>query len=99
MTLFRSCNNISLKENGNKLNTNGIGLLATQIEDKVQLVCVVTDDLKQKYPAGKLVGEAAKYLGGGGGGKPHLATAGAKDVSKLDELLESKFIEIIGNFG
>ena len=78
----------------NKLNTNGIGLLATQIDDKVQLVCVVTDDLKQKYPAGKLVGEAAKYLGGGGGGKPHLATAGAKDLSKLDELLDSKFLEI-----
>lgn len=81
----------------NKLKANGIGLLATQIDDKVQLVCVVTDDLKQKYPAGKLVGEAAKFLGGGGGGKPHLATAGAKDLSKLDELLDIMFFEITGS--
>jgi alanyl-tRNA synthetase len=77
----------------NKFGTNGIALLATVVEDKVQLCCVVTDDIKGKFPAGKLVGEAAKYLGGGGGGKPHLATAGGKDVSKLPELL-ANFIEI-----
>jgi alanyl-tRNA synthetase len=77
----------------NKLGKNGIALLATISDNKVQLCCVVTDDLKGRFPAGKLVGEAAKYLGGGGGGKPHLATAGGKDVSKLPELLLN-FIEI-----
>lgn len=74
--------------------TKGVGLLAIVSGDKVQLACAVTDDLKDKLPAGKLVGEAAKVLGGGGGGKPHLATAGGKDVSKLDELLE-RFVEIV----
>lgn len=78
-----------------ELKTNGIGLLATVLEDKVQLVCVVTDDLKNKYPAGKIVGEAAKLIGGGGGGKPHLATAGGKDIAKLDELLDKDFVSII----
>lgn len=78
--------------------TNGICLVASVIEDKVQLACSVTDDLKGKYPAGKLVGEAAKVLGGGGGGKPHLATAGGRDISKLNELLETKFYEIVENF-
>jgi len=29
----------------------------------------------------------AKQVGGGGGGRPHLATAGGKDVAKLDEAL------------
>ncbi len=81
----------------NKLKTNGVGLLASEIDDKVQLVCVVTDDIKNKYQAGKLVGDAAKFLGGGGGGKPHLATAGAKDLTKLDELLDVKFKEIVSN--
>ena len=65
---------------------------------KVQLVCVVTDDLKNRLPAGKLVGSAAKILGGGGGGKPHMATAGARDISALDGLLESKFEAIVKEF-
>ncbi|NQW30058.1 MAG: alanine--tRNA ligase [Ignavibacteria bacterium] len=82
-----------LKELGDdlrlQLKSGGIGVLAAVIEDKAQLVCVVTDDLVSKYPAGKIVGALAKLMGGGGGGKPHLATAGGKDVSKLDQVLAS----------
>jgi alanyl-tRNA synthetase len=81
-----------LKTLGDSLRTklgSGIGLLATVIEDKVQLVCVVTDDLvkDKKAEAGKIVGAVAKLLGGGGGGRPHLATAGGKDISKLDDAI------------
>jgi alanyl-tRNA synthetase len=66
-----------------------VGILATIIEDKVQLVCVVADDLvaAKRIDAGKVVGAVAKLLGGGGGGRPHMATAGGKDVSKLDEAI------------
>lgn len=71
----------------NALGKQGVGLLASVIDDKAQLVCVATDDVKDKYPAGKLVGAVAKELGGGGGGKPHLATAGGKDVEKLASVL------------
>ena len=71
----------------NALGKQGVGLLASVIDDKAQLVCVSTDDVKDKYPAGKLVGAVAKELGGGGGGKPHLATAGGKDVEKLASVL------------
>ena len=77
---------------------SGICLIASIIDDKVQLVCSVTDDLKDKYPAGKLVGLAAKLLGGGGGGKSHLATAGGKDISKLDDLIQSDFYSIVDKF-
>jgi alanyl-tRNA synthetase len=68
---------------------SGVGLLASVMEDKVQLVCVVTDDLvaAKIIEAGKVVGTIAKLLGGGGGGRPHMATAGGKDVAKLDEAL------------
>lgn len=76
------------------LKTGGIGLLVTVIDDKVQLVCVVTDDLTKTKPAGKLVGLVAKEVGGGGGGKPHLATAGGKDVTKLDAAV-TMFPELI----
>lgn len=80
-----------LKELGDALRsglaTQGIGLLAAVVDEKVQLVCVVTDDLTQTHSAGKLVGAVAKLLGGGGGGKAHLATAGGRDVAKLTDVL------------
>lgn len=80
----------------NALGTKGIGLIISQTNNKVHLACVVTDDLKNDIPAGKLVGESAKIIGGAGGGKPHLATAGGKDIEKLPELV-SKFPEIVKN--
>jgi alanyl-tRNA synthetase len=69
---------------------SGVGVLASVIEEKVALVCVVTDDLikTKNLQAGKIVVEMAKHVGGGGGGRPHLATAGGKDVAKLDEALQ-----------
>ncbi|MCX6137070.1 MAG: alanine--tRNA ligase, partial [Ignavibacteriales bacterium] len=84
----------SLKSLGDALRTklgSGVGVLAAVIEEKVALVCVVTDDLVagKKLQAGKIVGAIAKILGGGGGGKPHLATAGGKDVTKIDEALKA----------
>ena len=68
---------------------SGAGLLATVIDEKVALVCVVTDDLikARKLQAGTIVGAVAKLVGGGGGGKPHLATTGGKETGKLDDAL------------
>jgi alanyl-tRNA synthetase len=70
--------------------SSGVGVLGAVVDEKVALVCVVTDDLikDKKLMAGKIVGEIAKRVGGGGGGRPHLATAGGKDVAKLDEALQ-----------
>ncbi|MBI3585963.1 MAG: alanine--tRNA ligase, partial [Ignavibacteriales bacterium] len=70
---------------------SGVGLLASVIDEKVALVCTVSDDLikTKNVQAGKIVGAVAKLVGGAGGGKPHLATAGGKDVAKLDEALKS----------
>ena len=86
------------REKASEHGESGICLITSIIDNKVQLVCSVTDNLKEKYPAGKLVSEAAKILGGGGGGKPHLATAGGRDISKLDELLSTGFENIIKGF-
>jgi len=65
---------------------SGIGVLYSEIEQKAGIVCVVSDDLikEKKYSAGKFVGALAKLVDGGGGGKPHLATAGGKAVNKID---------------
>jgi len=82
-----------LKSLGDELRNkikSGVGLLITNADGKVGIVCVVTDDLikNKKIMAGKVVGAVAKLVGGGGGGKPHLATAGGKDISKIDKTLE-----------
>ncbi|MCU7493812.1 MAG: hypothetical protein HF300_05335 [Ignavibacteria bacterium] len=60
------------------------------MDGKVGIVCVVSDSLikEKKLAAGKIVGELAKLVGGGGGRRPHLATAGGKDVAKIDEALK-----------
>ncbi|MBA7588433.1 hypothetical protein ES708_30491 [subsurface metagenome] len=55
------------------------------------IVVTVTDDLIQKssLKAGDIVKKIAEKVGGSGGGRPHMAMAGGKDVEKLDEALAS----------
>lgn len=61
-------------------------------DGKVNLIAAVTKDLVEKgYHAGKLIKEVASRCGGGGGGRPDMAQAGAKDPSKLEEAL--RFVE------
>ena len=71
-------------------------LFATKQSGKLNLVCVITDDLlkAKSLKAGDLVKEAAKVAGGSGGGRPHLATAGAKDTEKLPQVF-ARFKELI----
>lgn len=57
--------------------------------DKVSFVAAASPGaVKAGAGAGQLVGAVAKLCGGGGGGKPALAQAGGKDVSKVEEALE-----------
>ena len=72
-----------------KIMKSGVALIASVIEGKISLVCAVSDNLiKEKgFAAGKLISEVAKQLGGGGGGRPQLATAGAKDVDSLEKVM------------
>jgi len=44
--------------------------------------------------AGNLAKEIGSFMGGGGGGKPHLATAGGKDNSSVDSAM-SKTLKFI----
>ncbi|MDZ7724743.1 MAG: alanine--tRNA ligase [candidate division KSB1 bacterium] len=74
---------------------SGVGVLGAAIDDKVSLVCVVTDDLVKKgVKAGDIIKKVASYVQGGGGGAPHMALAGGKDVSKLPLAL-SKVEQIV----
>ena len=64
---------------------NGIAVLFSEGEGKPMALIVVAKKLNE---SGILAGDLAKKIGmfmaGGGGGKPHMATAGGKDNSVLD---------------
>ena len=65
---------------------NVVALIAGTNGEKANLVAVCGKDAIAKgVKAGDLVREVAKLAGGGGGGRPDSAMAGAKDLSKLDE--------------
>ena len=66
---------------------SGIILLGSAVDGKVSLVAAVSKDVMKRFPAGRLVQEIAKIVGGGGGGRPDLAQAGGKDPAKIDEAL------------
>ena len=63
-------------------------MFVNETEGRLNFVCAVTDDLiKEKgIKAGVLVKEVASKTGGGGG-RPHLATAGGKEPEKLDNAI------------
>ncbi len=70
-------------------------LFATINDDKLNFVCAVSKDLvEKKIAAGKLIKEVAKVAGGGGGGRPDMATAGAKDLDKVEDAL-NKLSELL----
>ena len=70
-------------------------LFATVNEGKLNFVCAVSKDLvEKKIAAGKIIKEIAKVAGGGGGGRPDMATAGAKDINKVEEAL-NKLSELL----
>ncbi len=60
------------------------------VDDKPTIVAAVTEDLvPRNLHAGNLVRDAAKLMGGGGGGRPTMAQAGGKDSDKLSAALAS----------
>ncbi len=68
---------------------SGVGVVGTAIEGKASIVVTVTDDLiaARSLKAGDIVRRLAEMVGGSGGGRPHMAMAGGKEVEKLDDAL------------
>lgn len=65
-------------------------VLVAATDGKPGITVMIAENLvKEKgLDAGKIVRELAKEIQGGGGGQPFFATAGGKDVSGLDRVLE-----------
>ena len=69
---------------------NVVALIAGVNGEKANLVAVCGKEAIAKgVKAGDLVREIAKMAGGGGGGRPDSAMAGAKDISKLDSAISA----------
>jgi alanyl-tRNA synthetase len=80
----------ALRELADKLRDKlgrGVVALAAEQDGKAVLLVAVTRDLTGLVKAGDLVKEAAKLVGGSGGGKPDLAQAGGSDPAGIDRAL------------
>ncbi|MDO4935447.1 MAG: alanine--tRNA ligase [Phascolarctobacterium sp.] len=76
---------------------NGAVVLAAEMDGKAVILAMATKEAVVKgIHAGNIVKEVAKLCGGGGGGRPDMAQAGAKDLSKLDNALKTAW-DIIKN--
>ena len=70
--------------------TNLVLAGAYEFDGKPNLILMYTDDIVAKgRNAGKDIREAAKFIQGGGGGQPGLATAGGRNIEGLPEALEA----------
>jgi alanyl-tRNA synthetase len=69
---------------------NLLVVLVNQFEGKPGITVAISEPLvKSKgLNAGNIVKELAREIQGGGGGQPHYATAGGKDISGVDRVIE-----------
>ena len=90
-----------LRELGDQLKEKlgeGVVVLASDCDGKVNLIAMVTDDVMKKGAhAGNLIKGIAGLVGGGGGGRPNMAQAGGKNpagipdaIAKVAEVLEAQ---------
>ena len=66
----------------NQCKERGILILSAISDDKINFMCAVTDSILSNINAITVCKELGTKINGGGGGKPHLATAGGKHILK-----------------
>ncbi len=64
------------------------GTIATIVDDKPVVISFVDESgIRAGLDAGPLAKELGAMMGGGGGGRPHMAQSGGKDTSRLSEVI------------
>jgi len=72
----------------NKL-SNGVAVFFAEGDEKPIAVAVVTKNLTKKgINAGLIAKDVGAFMGGGGGGKPHLASAGGKHKASIIDAMD-----------
>ena len=81
----------AMREMGDFIKTrvpSGVICLGAVINGNPQLVAMVSSDMVERgLHAGNLARDAARVMGGGGGGQPEMAQAGGRQAEKLDDAL------------
>ena len=74
---------------------NLVAVIGSTAGDKPLLTVMFSDDMVQNHElnAGKIIREAAKLIQGGGGGQPHYAQAGGKNLEGINQAVD-KVIEL-----
>ena len=84
-----------LKELGDqfraKHKNNGVIILSSKQDDKLNVMCAISDNLTSSLDASNIAKEIGKKIDGGGGGKKHIATAGGKDIIDIDDLFKEVY--------
>uniref|UniRef100_UPI0028B0D2FE alanine--tRNA ligase n=1 Tax=Lacrimispora sp. TaxID=2719234 RepID=UPI0028B0D2FE len=74
---------------------DGVIVLASVQDDKVNLMATVTEEAQKKGAhAGNLIKAIASLVGGGGGGRPNMAQAGGKNPAGVAACLE-RVMEVV----
>ncbi len=70
---------------------SGIVLLGSRSKEKAMLTLSVSKDLQGRFPAGGVMREVSRAVGGKGGGRPHFAQGGGPDVERLPQAIETLY--------
>jgi alanyl-tRNA synthetase len=68
---------------------SGIIVLGSKGDGKAMLICVVTQDLMDRYKAGQIIGRLSEMVGGKGGGRADMAQGGGNQPQALRQALEA----------
>lgn len=83
----------TLRNMGDKIKeklSNYVILLVSDLNGKVNFISMCSELAIQKdIKAGDIVKLSASICGGGGGGRPNMAQAGGKDISKIDDAIQN----------
>ncbi|MBI4311272.1 MAG: hypothetical protein HY681_05755 [Chloroflexi bacterium] len=82
-----------------KLGSGVVSLGAVIGERPVVLIMATQDQVARGVHAGNMVREAAKAMGGGGGGRPEMAQGGGRDAGKLDDALRAAQLALVKQLG
>ena len=68
---------------------SGVVVLGSVNNGKATLLCSVSDDLVDRFHAGKIISKISPLVGGNGGGKPQMAQGGGTEGEKIDIALDA----------
>ena len=77
------------------ISENLVCVIGSKFQGKPLLSVMLSDDMVKDHGlnAGQMIREAAKLIQGGGGGQPHYASAGGKNIDGLSAAID-KVVEL-----